>query len=359
MDQTHENYLDPIPSEESCEIRPAEKGKPAGMRILAFNTVVDIEAFGTEDDCTEAFEEARKLCRIYERLFSRTLPHSDVARINEAAGAPVVIDSRTFEVLKAGLHFCAASEGTFDITLGPVVKLWDFRQGIVPEADALSEAVRHVDWHKLKLGTKVNLGGTLYQDIQRGSANSSFDEATNNAATHPTLEYWAQLEDPQAAIDMGGIAKGWIADRLIEACKNHGLSGIIVNLGGNVAVAGTKPDGSPWRVGIRDPRQPEKLIGAVPLAQGSTVTSGTYERSFTSPDGAFYHHILDPQTGMPVKTDIAGVSVIAKKSLDAEGFSTTLLALGIERGKALVCHHPEISQAFFIDKEGRITAARQ
>ena len=159
-------------------------------------------------------------------------------------------------------------------------------------------------------------------------------------------------------MDAGGIAKGWIADALVAAMEAHGLSGIIVNLGGNVAVSGTKPTGDPWRVGIRDPRDPSQLIGAVPLVAGSAVTSGVYERCFTAPDGTFYHHILDPRTGRPVETDVAGVTVICEKSIDAEGFSTTLLALGLERGLALARRHPEILQAFFIAPDGTITNAR-
>ncbi len=168
----------------------------------------------------------------------------------------------------------------------------------------------------------------------------------------------ARLADPAAAVDAGGIAKGWIADRLIDALAAHDLGGIIVNLGGNVAVRGAKPSGEPWGIGVRNPADPATLLGAVPLAAGSAVTSGIYERCFTAPDGTFYHHILDPRTGMPAETDVAGVTVICEQSIDAEGFSTTLLALGTERGRALVQRHPEILQAFFVDREGRITPAR-
>ena len=96
----------------------------------------------------------------------------------------------------------------------------------------------------------------------------------------------------------------------------------------------------------------------MPLARGSAVTSGIYERCFTAPDGTFYHHILDPLTGMPAETDVAGVTVICEKSIDAEGFSTALLALGLERGLALSRRRPEIEQAFFIDAQGTITPAR-
>ena len=173
--------------------------------------------------------------------------------------------------------------------------------------------------------------------------------------------FFARLADARAAVDVGGIAKGWIADELTALLAARGLAGFVVNLGGNVAVGGAKPDGTPWRVGIRDPRDPHDpaaLLGAVPLASGSAVTSGVYERSFTTADGRFCHHILDPRTGRPAATDVAGVTVVADRSLDAEGFSTTLLALGLERGLALARRHAEIRQAFFVGFDGQVTPAR-
>ncbi len=264
----------------------------------------------------------------------------------------MAIDPLTYDLLERALSYCAESEGAFDITVGPAVRLWNFHEGTVPDDGALAEAVRHVDWHALK----------LWKAATAPAAESDADAATEavpgfEAAPEPKACF-AQLADPDAAVDAGGIAKGWIADALVAAMEAHGLSGTIVNLGGNVAVSGTKPTGDPWRVGIRDPRDPSQLIGAVPLVVGSAVTSGVYERCFTAPDGTFYHHILDPRTGRPVETDVAGVTVICEKSIDAEGFSTTLLALGLERGLALARRHPEILQAFFIAPDGTITNAR-
>lgn len=352
MSKTDAHSLDPIPDEQFLEAHDAAEGKPAGVRFLAFNTVIDIEAYGETAACQAAFEEARALCRRYERLFSRTLPHSDIARINSAHGQPVAIDPLTYDLLERALSYCAESEGAFDITVGPAVRLWNFHEGTVPDDGALAEAVRHVDWRALK----------LWKAATAPAAESGADAATEAVPgfeTEPEPKAcFAQLADPDAAVDAGGIAKGWIADALVAAMEAHGLSGTIVNLGGNVAVSGTKPTGDPWRVGIRDPRDPSQLIGAVPLVAGSAVTSGVYERCFTAPDGTFYHHILDPRTGRPVETDVAGVTVICEKSIDAEGFSTTLLALGLERGLALARRHPEILQAFFIAPDGAITPAR-
>ena len=268
----------------------------------------------------------------------------------------MAIDGLTFDLLQKALGYCAASEGTFDITVGPLVRLWDFHRGRVADASQLAYAAKHVNWRNLKLWQEASGEGAAESERSEGDA----DVATQRTGGEPmaATTFWAQLTDPQAAVDAGGIAKGWIADRLVAIMGRQELSGLIVNLGGNVAVAGAKPSGDPWRVGVRDPRNPEQLLGAVPLVEGSAVTSGVYERSFTAPDGTFYHHILSPLTGQPVDTDVAGVTVVCEKSIDAEGFSTTLLALGRERGCALVQKHPEIAQAFFVDAEGTITSAR-
>ena len=151
MENENGQHTDPIPDEAFVQLRAAEAGKPAAVRFLAFNTVVDIEAYGEDGACAAAFDEARALCRTYERLFSRTLPHSDIARVNGAGGAAVAVDPLTYDLLSRAAAYCAASEGAFDITVGPAVRLWDFHEGTVPGPDALAEAGRHVDWRQLKL----------------------------------------------------------------------------------------------------------------------------------------------------------------------------------------------------------------
>ncbi len=316
---------DPIEREEFFEIERPDDGF-ARARLFAFNTFVTLDVYGGKAVCRDALSAARDACRTYERLFSRTLPHSDIARVNDAHGKATEVDPRTFDLLERALHYCSESEGVFDVTIGPLVRLWDFKRGVVADENALAEAAPHVDWRCVELFRE---GGSCF----------------------------VRMRDPLAALDAGGIAKGWIADELSDLLADCGLGGSIVNLGGNVMVRGKKPTGEAWRVGIRDPKNPGSLLGAVSLREGSAVTSGTYERSFRK-DGALYHHVLDPRTGMPVDTDVAGVTVVARRSIDAEGFSTTLLALGMKRGPAFAREHDEIIQAFFVDADGAITCAR-
>ncbi len=294
--------------------------------FFAFNTVVSLQATAEETCCRKAFEDVRERCRRYERLFSRTLPHSDISLLNRARGRKVTVSCETYELIRASLLYCAASEGLFDITIDAVGRLWDFHDGIVPDQKAINEAIGHIDWQTVHLETD---GGT----------------------------HRAWLADPKASIDLGGVAKGYIADSLSELLSREGIESFIINAGGNVIAKGAKPIASgerPWRIGIQDPKNPRATLESIALRNASAVTSGIYERCFTK-DGAFYHHVLDPKSGYPVETDIVGVTVVARKSLDAEGFSTTLLALGSEKGKAFAQKRPEIFAAFFVDRNNHVT----
>lgn len=320
----------PLPLEDALVLEPVAAG--AGMRALfaAFDTMVELTAFGKPAAMEAALLEARDACRAYEQLFSRTLPGSDIGRLNRAGGQAVRIDPRTADLLLAALRYCKASGGAFDITVGPLVGLWDLKAGRIPGRDELGAAAAHVGWEGLAVWAQC--GGS----------------------------WFARLSDPAAQVDLGGIAKGWIADALGRQLSGAGATGALVNLGGNVLVRGAKPSGAPWRVGIREPRcsaDSPGTLAVVDLACGSMVTSGIYERCFEQ-GGVRYHHILDPSTGWPVDTPWAGVSVVAERSIDAEGFSTTLLALGLERERALAAAHPEILQAYFVDWEGGITPLR-
>ena len=314
--------LDTIPNEKLLETTGPDDAGMLRQRFLAFNTIVTLQAFGDERRALAAFDEARAASRRFERLFSRTLPHSDIARLNAAEGTAVEIAPETADLLTRALFYCADSCGRFDITMGAAVRLWDLRRGIVPSQAALDEALAHVDWRGLHVWRE---GGRAF----------------------------AQLDDPLAAVDVGGIAKGWIADELTRILRAHGLSDFIVNLGGNVVAHGEKPGGAPWNIGVQDPRDKSAVVCAMPLRDASAVTSGIYERCCTV-GGRFYHHILTPETGMPAQTDVAGVTIVADRSIDAEGYSTTLLALGAKRGQAFAQARPAIRKAIFIGRDGQV-----
>ena len=309
---------DPIPLEDRISFSHDEYGI-THCEFYAFNTCVSLSACECADDTLLTL---RDRCRVFERMFSRTLPNSDITRINKAAGEPVVVSPETYELVELALHYCDESRGLFDVTIGAVSRLWDFHHGHIPDEEELRQAVRDVDWHCIEL------------------------ERSGHT-------YVVRLSNPHASIDLGGIAKGYIADELARTLDYADISAYLINLGGNVFARGHKPDGSNWKVGIQDPQSKDGLVGAIELEDASAVTSGVYERCFVH-DGTLYHHILNPKTGNPVATDIAGVTVVAKKATDAEGYSTTLLALGSNRARSFAATHSEIDHLYLVDLSGAL-----
>ncbi len=274
----------------------SEKAGELSTTLFCFDTVCTLRGVMPQ----EALDGAAALCDRFEQLFSRTIETSDVARINAAGGEPVEVAEETADLIAKALGYCEASDGRFDITIGAVSQLWDFHNEVVPDHADIEAALAHVDWHAVQTD-----GMTV------------------------------RLLDPKAAIDLGGIAKGWIADALIAYFAGEGVESACVNLGGNVAVLGSKPDGSPWRVGIQDPdsAEGEGLIARIEIADGSVVTSGLYERSFER-DGRRYWHILDPKTGYPVETSIESASIYASASIDGDGYTKTLFFMEPAEGIA-------------------------
>ena len=238
------------------------------IRFTAFDTVVEITA---DTDDASVLEACRAACTHYERLLSRFDEQGPLWALNHACGRHVALPQELADFIEEALGYCARSEGCFDITMGSVCRLWDFHEGRVPQTAELAEALRHVDWRR------VHVDGDV-----------------------------AWLDDPCAWIDLGGIAKGYIADRLGELLHARGVERAIIDLGGNILTLGSKEGGRPWRIGIRSLRPSAEGSGffAVVEVRGkSVVTSGFYERAFEK-DGIVYHHVLDPLAGLPVETDL-------------------------------------------------------
>ncbi len=266
------------------------------------DTVVTLKLYDTDDE--SLLDECFALTAEYEELLSRTREGSDVWNINHSAGVPVEISQETADLLATALDYCELSGGKFDISVAPVVSLWNFtsqeRAGEIPEDAALADALPHVDYRNITLdGTTVTIA------------------------------------DPDASIDLGGIAKGYIADCLKDYLTGQGVASGLIDLGGNMLTIGTKPDGSQWNIGIRKPfSQTGELITAVRCTDQSIVTSGTYERYFEK-DGEIYHHILDPSTGYPIQNGLTSVTILSDRSMDGDALSTTCFTLGLTDGLAL------------------------
>ena len=295
------------------------------------NAAADSEAATRLD---AALVAARDRCLFFERAFSRTRDDSDIARAHAASPNAVPVSPQTAHLVRQALGYCERSRGKFDITMGTVTSLWNFHTGEVPSRLALARALPHVDYRHIVLDEEPCEKEPLDEDaLSAGVSRVPSSNVPSSKSSQPTLA----ITDPQTILDLGGVAKGYIADDLADLFIAHGVGRFVINLGGNVVVRGGRPAdasarppvaaGSPWRIGIINPLDPAHNRAIVDMADGSVVTSGIHERRFTR-GGVTYHHILDPATGMPAKTDLTSATIIAPRSMDCDGYSTTALMLG-------------------------------
>lgn len=283
-----------------------EKKSAVGFYL---DTVITLTAY-VDDEAV--LNDALQECGRYEALLSRTREGSDVWNINHANGEPVKVSKDTLDILAVAREVSERSGGAFDVTIAPVSTMWDFTSGaaVLPDAAALKAAASKVDYAQVAVeGDAVTLPAGMM-------------------------------------IDLGGIAKGYIADAVKGYLADRGVESAILSFGGNIVAIGLKPDGSAWKVGIQDIDRPtgEYMLVAENRG-GSTVTSGIYERGFEL-DGQYYHHILDPKTGWPVQNELASVTIFSDSSMWGDALATAAFALGTERGVELIESLDGIEAAF-------------
>lgn len=278
----------------------------------------DMDASQANKIITGAFSE----CEKYDNLLSITKEDSDVWKINHSEGNPTEVSSETAEIIKSGLEASKDTDGIYDITVGKLTRLWNFsaEDPKVPNDKDIKAAVKTI--------------------------NYKWVSVSGNTVT---------VSNPDTWIDLGSIAKGYIADKVASYMKEQGVTSGIVNLGGNIVTIGTKPDGSKWKIGIEMPYSERKeIIGMTNMEDQTLVTSGTYER-FIEQDGKKYHHILDPSTGYPVDSDIVGVSILSKEgnSMLCDRYSTICLLLGSKKAEAFIKSKPDFEYVI-IDNDNNI-----
>lgn len=285
-------------SSESSELGPVySNDQIQSVTLFLFDTVIQISAACS----AELMSKVSSRLSYFEGKFSRTVEGSDVWNINAAAGASVQVASETADCIQKALEFSKESNGLFDITIGAVSSLWDFVNGAKPADSAIAEAVKHVDYQG------VTVSGTT-----------------------------VTLSDPDAKIDLGGIAKGYIADDIVSLLREGGCDAASISLGGNVYVIGKSFDGDEWNVGVQDPNGTlDTTIASIKAEDISVVTSGLYERGFTK-DGVYYYHILDPKTGYPAATDLKSSSITCTSSTTADAYSTILFLMGHDAAMSFV-----------------------
>jgi len=288
--------------------------EPLSKTGFHFDTIITITLYDSKDE--KILNTCFDYCKEFENRVSRTIETSDISMINHANGQPVEVSNTTIELLKKGIEFGELTDGAFDITIAPLSELWNFKNnsGNVPSESDIAEALSHVNYKNI-----VIKGNTV------------------------------TLTDPKSAIDLGGIAKGYMADQLKEYLLNEGVTSAIINLGGNVLTIGEKPDGTFFNVGIQKPFDEQNAtITSVQVKDSSVVTSGSYERYFKVND-TIYHHILNTETGYPCDNELLSVTILSEKSVDGDALSTTCFALGLEEGHNLIKSLENIDAIFVTD----------
>lgn len=288
--------------------------EPISKTGIYFDTVISIDIYDSNN--TSLLEQCFEYCKEFEETVSRTIETSEIYQINHANGNPVEVSDVTLELLKKGVEYGDLTNGKFDITIAPLSELWDFKNntGTVPNEQDIKEALSHVNYKNIVID--------------------------GNMIT---------LTDPKSAIDLGGIAKGYMADRLKEYLTKQGVESALINLGGNILAVGSKPDGTPFHLGIQKPFDKHGVtITSVKTADSSVVSSGVYERYFKT-DDALYHHILNSKTGFPYNNGLLGVTILSEKSVDGDALSTSCFALGLEDGMKLIQSLDDVDAIFVTD----------
>lgn len=293
-----------------------DKASSSSRDIFAMDTYMNLKAYGSRAD--EALDAAAE--RIYglEELLSVTNELSDVYRLNSSGGESVRLSEETIFLLSEAKRYGDLTGGALDITLYPALKEWGFTTGEyrIPAPERLAELLENVEYDKIELsGTEAKL--------------------------------------PEGfQVDLGALAKGYTGDEVTTILKEHGVDSAIINLGGNVQAIGTKPDGSDWRVAVRDPFAPDTDMCVVDIADKAVITSGSYERYFSGDDGKKYWHILDPADGYPADNGLVSVTVIGGEGLMCDALSTGLFVAGRDKAEEIWRETGDFDMILVTDEAG-------
>lgn len=302
----------------ACSPEPEEEPELTTKDIFAMDTYMSVKVYGKEGE--KAAELAEKEIHRLDKLLSTGSESSEVGSINEQGSGTLSEDGRV--LLEKSLELYDLTDGAFDVSIYPVMKLWGFtdQDYKVPSDSKLKDALALVD-----------------------AGDIVFDEKTGEVS----------FAKDGMAIDFGGIAKGYTSQRLTELVKETGAESALINLGGNVQTVGTRPDGQDWRIGIQDPKDEEDVIGVVAGHDMAVITSGGYERFFEE-DGVRYHHIIDPSTGYPANNGLISVTIVCDDGMTADGLSTALFVMGKEKAMDFWKAHKDLFQCVLVDDEGNL-----
>ena len=294
-----------------CSGAPAQE--PETATFFAMDTAMDFTVYGD----AALLDEAETLIGSLEEQVSVTDEHSDIYAIDHTGSGS--LSGNAAELMEQALELCRRTGGALDISVYPIVRAWGFTTGSyqVPDEETIQSLLPLVD----------------YTQIQ-------YDAATGVVTLPEGME-----------IDLGSVAKGYAGQLAAQMLREHGVQYALLNLGGNVQTVGTKPDGSPWQIGIKDP-QGEDAMMVLSVEDQAVVTSGGYERYFEQ-DGQTYWHIMDPSTGHPADSGLLSVTIVGKQGIICDGLSTSLFVMGLEKAADLWAQSGDF-EAVFVTASGEV-----
>lgn len=305
----------------SCSQRQAVKAEVTSF--TAMNTYMTVKSYGKDTKILNAANYlVQQEVEWLESILSTTIEGSDIYKLNESTEndnssfKENSVHSESAYLISRSNELHDQTWGAFNPALYPVIKEWGFTTGEykVPSEERIRQLLEYTDFSKIKISEKTTSPELLPAD---------YNKAEPAPLVIINLPSGMQL-------DFGAIGKGYAGDKAIEILRKAGVSSALLDFGGNIQALGTKPDGSDWTVGIKNPwgGQP---VAAVKLRDACMITSGGYERFFTGPDGHKYIHIFDGSTGRPVENNLESVTIICREGLYGDALSTSLFVMGLDK----------------------------
>lgn len=309
----------------SCSFSNKSRANYISDTKILLDTFVTITLYGCSD--TEILNNCFEIVSRYQDIYSRTLNYTELYNINQSREKRIPISEEMADILNTGKKYGEKTNGAFDLTVGAVTSLWDFKTEpfSLPSEDSLKSGLKHVNFKNISI---VEENG----------------------------QHFLIKENENAVLELGGIAKGYIADKIKSYLISEGVGNALIDLGGNILCIGGHTDGTPFHVGILRPFSENQHLAVVDVADCSVVTSGSYQRYFKIGD-RLYHHILDPSSGYPVENGLLSVTIISKSSVDADALSTSCFILGREKGLELI-DSLEDTYGIFVDEDLNITYSK-
>ena len=297
-----------------------QKTTPLSSKEFCLDTIVQITLY--DSSSKNILNNCFDLCKKYELVFSSNNKKSELYQLNHSLHKleNQAISKELYQVIKQGLYYSELSNGAFDITIGSISSLWDFKNNTIPQDNLIKEHLQDVSYKNIVL-EKNHL----------------------------------RFLNEQTMIDLGAIAKGYIADQIKDYLLKKNVSSALINLGGNILCVGQKQQ-QPFLIGITNPQETNDSILSLNINDLSVVTSGTYQR-YIETDSKKYHHILDPSTGYSYENGLSAVTIISKSSIQGDALSTVCFSLGKEKGMKLLNSLKDVSGCF-IDKNNQITYSK-